>query len=88
MITAAVALGVGALTGAVAGLVIRGRANGLLIDVLLGIFGSLLGAAVLSIMGLNITTGEAAGVAPAIAGAFVGATLLTSLLHALPRTTA
>ncbi len=53
MLTAVVALSVGALTGAVAGLVIRGKTAGLGTDILFGLIGSLVGAAALALLGVD-----------------------------------
>jgi uncharacterized membrane protein YeaQ/YmgE (transglycosylase-associated protein family) len=71
---------IGILAGFLAGKVVKGRGMGVLIDLLVGIVGSILGGWLFSIVGL-----AAYGLIGRLFTAFVGAVILLLLVRAIKR---
>ena len=71
---------IGILAGFLAGKIMRGRGYGLLIDLLLGIVGSMLGGMVFGLLGLS-----SSGIVGQLVVATVGAILLIVIVRSLRR---
>ena len=71
---------VGLIAGWLAGMVMKGRGYGILIDTLLGLIGGIVGRWLLGAIGLY-----ASGLIGSIVVAFVGAVVLVAVAHALAR---
>ena len=71
---------IGILAGFLAGKVVKGRGMGVLVDLLVGIVGSILGGWLFSIVGL-----AAYGLIGRLFTAFVGAVILLLLVRAIKR---
>jgi uncharacterized membrane protein YeaQ/YmgE (transglycosylase-associated protein family) len=71
-------IAIGILAGFLAGKIMRGRGYGLLIDLLLGIVGSMLGGWVFTLLGLS-----ASGLIGQLVMATVGAVLLIVIVRSL-----
>jgi len=71
-------IGIGILAGFLAGKIMRGRGFGILVDLLLGIVGSMIGGFVFSVLGLY-----SAGLVGQLVVATVGAMLLLFLVRRL-----
>jgi uncharacterized membrane protein YeaQ/YmgE (transglycosylase-associated protein family) len=71
---------IGILAGFLAGQVVKGRGMGVLVDLLVGIVGSVLGGWIFGIVGL-----AAYGLVGRLAMAFVGAVVLLLIVRALKR---
>ncbi|HUJ31802.1 MAG TPA: GlsB/YeaQ/YmgE family stress response membrane protein [Candidatus Acidoferrum sp.] len=71
---------IGILAGFLAGQVVKGRGMGVLVDLLVGIVGSVLGGWIFGILGL-----AAYGLIGRLVVAFVGAVVLLLLVRALKR---
>jgi uncharacterized membrane protein YeaQ/YmgE (transglycosylase-associated protein family) len=71
-------IAIGILAGFLAGKIMRGRGYGLLIDLLLGIVGSMLGGWVFRLLGLS-----ASGLVGALVVATIGAVLLIVIVRSL-----
>ncbi len=76
------ALTIGIITGALAGAIIRKGLVGIVVDMLIGMVGSILGAWTLLLLGAE---SGSLPLVPAGLAALIGAMLLTALVHALPR---
>ena len=71
-------IAIGILAGFLAGKIMRGRGYGILMDLLLGIVGSMLGGAVFGLLGLS-----SSGIVGQLVVATVGAILLIYLVRRL-----
>lgn len=69
---------IGAIAGALAGMVMRGGGYGLVGDIIVGIVGALIGGFILSLFGLG-----ANGFIGTLITAFIGACILIAILRAL-----
>jgi uncharacterized membrane protein YeaQ/YmgE (transglycosylase-associated protein family) len=71
---------VGLIAGWLAGLFMKGRGYGILVDILLGLVGGVVGRWLLGVLGLY-----ASGLIGSIVVSFIGAVVLVALAHALSR---
>jgi len=72
---------VGLIGGWLAGLVMKGRGYGLLVDILLGLVGSIIGSRVFFALGIW----PGGGVLGSITVSFIGAVLLVAIVRAVRR---